>query len=471
MFNIFRKPKISKDQIAKLLNTNTQLFKEFEDEYQKHTLPLRAECVTPEEKKEPVSDTDKARAEELVTRIVSELIPQCETYVFDKNGVTRSRNLFPANSATNPVSPEEIYKLPKSVRPQLTGSHMTRDIDGETYEMLLDMYKSFLEEKNPKKKKGFYDRFRQGLDLYALDGVMYEMLSLNPNAMSYWLSQIYTPVTEEGFFKIPETKIIKVPLTVLQLTRLEFMSLTQTTKDIVSKLCSDVLSLDPAREYFIKTGTYSNKFDFRNAHIFSPSEVNCMGEYFLFTQFQANCMAHYDLSGGNRPCIYGVSTTNEWVVREYIPPVSAPSEPVKEIYHGLPLRTEYRIFVDFGTNEVLAISPYWEPNLMKKRFGASPDSGEPDMVHDYITFSAAEPALMEEYEKNKDEVIRHIEAILPQVNLAGQWSIDIMQNGNDFWLIDMAIAENSALYECVPEEKRRISEENWLPDLSGGKKK
>ena len=30
-----------------------------------------------------------------------------------------------------------------------------------------------------------------------------------------------------------------------------------------------------------------------------------------------------------------------------------------------------------------------------------------------------------------------------------------MQNGNDFWLIDMARASESALSDCVPKEKLR----------------
>ena len=37
--------------------------------------------------------------------------------------------------------------------------------------------------------------------------------------------------------------------------------------------------------------------------------------------------------------------------------------------------------------------------------------------------------------------------------MKGQWSIDIMQNGSDYWLIDMARASESALSECVPKEK------------------
>lgn len=45
--------------------------------------------------------------------------------------------------------------------------------------------------------------------------------------------------------------------------------------------------------------------------------------------------------------------------------------------------------------------------------------------------------------------------------------LDIMQNGDDFWFIDMAVAENSAFYrETVPPALRNPMEENWLPDIN-----
>lgn len=47
-----------------------------------------------------------------------------------------------------------------------------------------------------------------------------------------------------------------------------------------------------------------------------------------------------------------------------------------------------------------------------------------------------------------------------------------MQSGDTLWLIDMALAENSAFYdETVPRELRAPSEENWLPVLPGGEGK
>ena len=76
--------------------------------------------------------------------------------------------------------------------------------------------------------------------------------------------------------------------------------------------------------------------------------------------------------------------------------------------------------------------------------------------------------MMEEYSNNLDMVLKHVEDLLPWLDLKGQWSLDIMQNGDDFWLIDMALAGQSAFYTlCVPEEKRRPIKEDWLPKLPG----
>ena len=37
-----------------------------------------------------------------------------------------------------------------------------------------------------------------------------------------------------------------------------------------------------------------------------------------------------------------------------------------------------------------------------------------------------------------------------------------MQVENDFYLIDMALAENSFYYDSVPKELRKPSSEKWL---------
>jgi hypothetical protein len=219
-----------------------------------------------------------------------------------------------------------------------------------------------------------------------------------------------------------------------------------------------VFELNTDNEYFVKTGTYSSKFDFRNCRVAGDKEVRELGEYLLFIHSQAVRMA----DPLNNVSIYGVSTTNEWVVREFIPDDG--TDPT--IYHGLPLRTEYRAFVDFDTDTVLGIHPYWDPEVMKNRFDRAADS-DIDAAHDAVTYRMNENRLKKSYDANKDRVVSHLENVIKDVNLEGQWSVDIMQNGDDFWLIDMAVAENSAFYEeTVPERLRHPMEENWLPDLS-----
>ena len=40
-----------------------------------------------------------------------------------------------------------------------------------------------------------------------------------------------------------------------------------------------------------------------------------------------------------------------------------------------------------------------------------------------------------------------------------------MQNGDDFWIIDMATAERSAFYNYLPNEVKKQRVENWIPTL------
>ena len=74
---------------------------------------------------------------------------------------------------------------------------------------------------------------------------------------------------------------------------------------------------------------------------------------------------------------------------------------------------------------------------------------------------------MKQYMENKDTVMQKLKDLLPKINLTGQWSIDIMQNGSDFYIIDMALAANSALKECVPDGLLKVTEEDWMPRIGG----
>ncbi len=345
----------------------------------------------------------------------------------------------------------KIMVLTLDARPMCTGTLMSVDIpEPSSHALLFCLYKAMMEN-----DKRAYHQFRQGLDILDLDPITYDMIDTNPISMGNWLPQIAKANNDCGAFRIPRTKILKVPMSVLQLTHKGFEALNSATKSLINAYCMEVFGLDCNKAYFIKTGTNASKFEFRNACVKDPQEVREMGEYFLFNQSSSLSMA----GPLSKPSIYGMATTTEWVVRDFI----TDTENNPTIYQGLPLHTEYRVFVDFDTKSVRGIHPYWDPKVMKARFEERRDEHD---IHDYVSYHNHEETLMARYESNKDEVLAQTNVLLnANVDLQGQWSIDIMQNGDDFWLIDMATAERSAYYDCVPVELRNPSTEDWRPRL------
>lgn len=455
---------IDKDKLAKLLSTNKEALEAFEKAYSinalnKEDIPENFFEINSRQAAS-MNTNDKtlnnSQLEDIKNRIVNELLNNCATWKFD--GKSASTNINLGSPIENPVTNEEINTLPENMRPQLTGNLMKVDTLEPSYIILLENYQNFLKEKNPKKREIYYHMFRQGLDILDLDEITRRIIATNKNSMGFWLPRIVESTLDNGDLKIPKTTIVKVPTTMLQLTRCEYTELTRTTLDIVDDFCRQAFELDETKDYFIKTGVYSSKFDFRNARVNDSKEVREIGEYLLFIHYQALQMA----SSLSHPCIYGASTTDEWVVREFI----KDTEENPTIYKGLPLHTEYRVFVDFDTKEIIGMSPYWEPATMKQRFGHERDANNPHNIHDYTIYTMHEPILMKRYKENKERVKEYVKNIVTNTDsINGQWSIDIMQNGDDFWIIDMAIAENSAFYECVPKSLRKITPENWLPTL------
>lgn len=446
------KQAFTKEDAAKLLQIHPEALEAFEKAYTEASIyeNEQSDNLFDKNSRDIVAQMSQNASETsqdvriLVSRIVDELLS------------TSDQKRLPEASTTF-VTNQEIKALPEELRPQLTGHLMKVDIDDQSYIAVLDMYKRSLEEKNPKKAKQYYHMFRQGLDILDLDPILYEIIGMNRNSIGYWFPALKAAADNQDFFKVPETKIVKVPMTLLQLTRNDYMSLTPTTLEIVNRWAYEAFELDENKTYFVKTGTYSSKFDFRNAKVTTPKEVRELGSYLLFIHYQALQMA----SPLTKPCTYGVSTTNEWCVREYI----EDKENNPCIYHGMPLHTEYRVFIDCDTQTILGITPYWKPDVMHNRFNNCSDADTADKKHDAIIYAMHESKLMKRYNDNKYTVLEHVRELLPDLNLTGQWSLDIMQNGEDFWLIDMATADTSALSDCVPAHLLHKSEENWIPKL------
>ena len=67
---------------------------------------------------------------------------------------------------------------------------------------------------------------------------------------------------------------------------------------------------------------------------------------------------------------------------------------------------------------------------------------------------------------SSDNFHEELKKVIPRIELTGQWSVDVMRNGNDYYIIDMALAENSALNDCVPKNLLRAYPQQWLPGES-----
>ena len=453
------------DTAAAMLSTTPGLLREFERSYHANVLdrknaptgPLGPDARSVIESRSGHDLSDAVLA--LDARIVRELLADTSIIRYDGERLTAAPSLAPVPESY--VTESDVDVLEPGERPQLAGELIHRQIDAVNYPLLLDMWRRATDPKrSARRRREAYGMFRTGLDLLDLDPVMYRMLDLNPAGMGHWLLALAKANEGKTFFRIPKTTIAKVPMTLLQLSRVEYESLTAATLDVVDRWAQAAFGLNPDGEYFIKTGTFSSKYDYRNAHVTGPHEVAQIGEYLLYIQSQAVEMA----GPLNEPAMYGVSTTNEFVVREYVPDrLDLPT-----IYMGLPLRCEYRCFIDCDTKELLGIHPYWDPKVMNHRFRDWPDSDNPHMRHDAVTYKLREPSLMREYEATKDLVAAHIGELLPGLELAGQWSLDVMKDDDDYWLIDMAPAERSTYYEqTVPKAQRRPMVENWIPELDG----
>ena len=298
------------DMIALLLRDNPERQREFENLYEQFEVDTDNLNLFQQNAAKVIDKSDKflalsESAETLVNQIVEELVSQTVFWDSSKGEVLP----FPQpvrylQNAKTLVSLQELGL-------QFSGYMCKQDIPEPSSKVLLRQYNDYVKTGNML----FYNLFRQGLDILDLDPFVYELLNHDPNTMSNWLFAIKEVVDKTQFFKIPKTRIIKVPLALLQSTRVyDFRELSPLSLEIINRFACRVFDLDLEKDYFIKTGTFSSKFDFRNAKVTKGQEVSELGSYLWYIQHQANQMA----SPLNNKVIYGVSSNNEWVVSDFI---------------------------------------------------------------------------------------------------------------------------------------------------------
>ena len=108
-------------------------------------------------------------------------------------------------------------------------------------------------------------------------------------------------------------------------------------------------------------------------------------------------------------------------------------------FGGLPISHEWRLFAD--ADQVLCWHPYW-PEEALKDYG----DGLPSDWRDQLALMHREPSELPGLKTMAVQAAR--------VCGGGIWSVDFCQDDNDkFWLLDMAVAENSYHWPGCQEKK------------------
>lgn len=237
---------LAKDEIAKMLKTNPEALEAFEKAYE--TLPVEDHGIYAMNAKEAaaVHTSPEGIDEDMVHRIVTELLSETEVYKYDGEAATSFA--YPA-AIKKSVEKEELMKYDVRLRPQLTGTIMCKDCGKmPASNEILWFLRESMEGKTEEKRQQAYHMFRAGLDILDLDPIMYEIIGMNQNSIGHWLPPIVEAVKKQDYFKVPKTTVIKVPLPLLQMTRLQYEMLTPMTIKIANEYCHEVFNLDDSKE-------------------------------------------------------------------------------------------------------------------------------------------------------------------------------------------------------------------------------
>lgn len=235
------------------------------------------------------------------------------------------------------------------------------------------------------------------------------------NDFSFWF-----PKVQNCEIKVPKTIMFKTPE---ELHRHFFMdNYKEDYKligDWVKREVMPVLEKEHMQIVFIKNAVFSNKFDASTCFVNMETLINGV----VNLNYAALCV--------------GADGFTELVVRERIRH-DASRTPC--IYNGLPLRTEFRVFYDFDSNKVLYTANYWDYEYVYRNLYDRTDKIILDHMRNEIETS---------FNTRKAEVEKLVADNMKKVQgLSGKWSVDILlsDTDNSYWLIDMAVAEQSTYW-------------------------
>lgn len=249
---------------------------------------------------------------------------------------------------------------------------------------------------------------------------VYKDMKSNPNNFSNWFPKI-----KDCGIQVPESRTIDVPVKIFKAFAREQEGDTEEIIDWVKNYVMPII-----REFrgfaFIKNGCYSNKYDASTCLVYPRDNIYSI----------ANKIMEINYNG----LMNGAGGCTELVVRKLLEPL--PFE--YTIYNRLPLRTEFRVFYDFDKHKVCYTANYWDSSYcMRGMYDAN----------DKLIFSMFAPVIENKFNEHVQEVEAMVEEHMKSIDeMKGKWSIDIMMYENEYWLIDMARAEESAYFD-----ERRMS--------------
>lgn len=444
--------------LADICRDNAEVLAEFERAYQMGYVDAETDSVIGGRSKaqadaDSASDEMDDTLEALCAKIAHDLAAATDVITVDTDAKAPVGLRHRALPAGNDDAIQAAMGYPAGVRPQLTATASVSETpEGSATEALLGLVARLAAEPDPRKKQLSYHLFRQGLDILDIEPVAYGMILRNTASIEHWLPALANAVRDSGAaLRIPRTKIAICPMPLLELTRLDYELLSPATRRVVDLWATEVFGIAGTDDLFVRTGTASSKFDFRNARV-TGSELADLGEYLLYVHGRQIQMA----GPLNNRSVYGMGTTCAWAVRDWV----EPTRDLGCIYHGMPLRPELRVFVDCDAGTVIASSDYWRRDVMVARLAELTHGND---LHDYVVFEAAIDELERICEDAREGVEAEVAKLLPSLGLSGTWSLDVMVEKDALWAIDMAPAVNSALADVCPRGSLRPAPEPWLP--------
>lgn len=341
---------------------------------------------------------------------------------------------------------EILYENPRALNYYDTFKSFD-DIIDERYNLFGDDFlKASINLKNAyvynyiKYSKSFQDKFKKAI-------------TDTKNNLSYW----YPKVKDIGF-KTPKTETFSLSENIVNalIKTIESKNTDENSYDEYQNALLNMIiantSFNFSEKLFIKSGTFSNKFNFESCTIKDFSE--------LPSKF-------YEIFARELKVARGFPAT-EIVLREFI----ETSNNRHTIYNGMPLNTEFRVFYDFDSKKVLGIENYWNPEEMENGLRLNQD------INNYLD---EKNNINDEFDKLKDDLKKKCKK-LEKVSLDDIWSVDFMWTGSEFVLIDMALAQCSFGWEkyqhltndgikledvsindgIFPQRVRQLIEENGL---------